>query len=154
MDRVDYILQMQPIANNLAKHYGHPNDEDLIQDGVVGIIRGVDWCLKQDKEWTIEEMGKVCNTFAKRTMLHELRNRNKQLEHDDVDDYYDFVVAPNDFEFHLMLLSCLDDRELLLYRHLVMGEPYDSIQQRFGISKSEFYRQLKSIKEKVKSLGK
>ena len=154
MNREETIIEMMPIAKNLAKHYGYLNDEDLIQDAVVGIIQGVDWCMTQDKDWSVSEIGKVCNTFARRCILHTLRDRNNEQNCEDVDDYIESIDMPTDFEFHIMLLSSLTDKELLVYRRLVMGYDYQTIQDELNLSKTEVYRRAKAVKDKIKLLGK
>lgn len=155
MTRDEFILSMRPTIYNLLRKYHHYGDEDLFQIAMLDVIAGYDRCIR-DNILSETEQRKMCNTYAKYAILHELQKRNKEYEFFDVMDEDDIdeptVQTAGDVEIKLSLENMLNDEEKQFVNLLYSGYNRFEIMSMLGISEKTFYNKKAKLFEKIKVL--
>ena len=154
MNREEFVLSMRPTINNLLRKYHHYGDEDLFQIAMVDVIVGYNRCIK-DGILDIEQQQKMCNTYAKYAILHELEKRNRDYDVlDNIDDDVDEpgFMALDDIDIKLSLDKMLNEEEKVLLSLLYAGYDRKHIIKKLGISEKTFYNKKAKLYEKIKKV--
>ena len=147
MNRDELILSFQDIVSNLVKKYNnHKPDEDLQQVGMIGIIKCVDRCIR-DNITDKEQIKAWCITSARNEILMEIYKEKIKLGDEDIpiEDYGE----EDSTELMIYLEQVLTPKEREVFDLTLKGYSIDEISKKMKLTPIMCYKHLQKIKNKI-----